>query len=127
MNIKGRLVRVLPPVLWASLIFYLSSIPSLKTPFGFWDYFFRKAAHFGVYFILALLITPNFEKGGSRWLYSALIASVYGILDEYHQSFVPGRFMTVSDMLLNASGAFTAGLLIKYADRRDSTCRKGVI
>ncbi|MHC4973921.1 MAG: VanZ family protein [Planctomycetota bacterium] len=38
-------------------------------------------------------------------LCAAAIAIGYGVLDEIHQMYVPGRFASVTDALLNAAGA----------------------
>jgi len=38
-------------------------------------------------------------------LWAAAIAISYGVLDEVHQMYVPGRFASVTDALLNAAGA----------------------
>ncbi|NLB34571.1 MAG: VanZ family protein [Elusimicrobia bacterium] len=113
MKFNNSFCRLLPPLLWAGFLFYLSSVPSLQSPFGVWDFYLRKLAHFTVYFILAILIAPNFNKKSYAWLFSALIASIYGVFDEFHQSFVPGRHMAFTDMLINSSGAFLAGIVIK--------------
>jgi VanZ family protein len=34
-----------------------------------------------------------------------LIATAYGAIDEFHQSFVPGRSSTVADGIADAAGA----------------------
>ncbi len=99
-----KAVKIIPPLGWAGFIFYLSSIPSLRSPFGIWDIYLRKAAHVGVYFILTLLIAPNFPDGRARRFSSAAIAGIYGVADEYHQSFVPGRVMCFYDMVFNWIG-----------------------
>ena len=38
-------------------------------------------------------------------LVAAAIAVGYGVLDEIHQMYVPGRYASVTDALLNAAGA----------------------
>jgi VanZ family protein len=76
----------------------------------------RKCAHFTEYFILSLLILRGIradEKGWHlRWaLVTVLIVAGYAALDEYHQSFVPGRGPAVADVLLDASGGIAAQLV----------------
>ena len=39
------------------------------------------------------------------------IAAGYGLLDELHQSTVPGRYASVTDVLLNAAGSVCGALL----------------
>src|SRR4051794_41888130 len=46
----------LPILLWAALIFALSSIPSLHSGLGTWDLILRKCAHVTEYAILAFLL-----------------------------------------------------------------------
>ncbi|MBI1974847.1 MAG: VanZ family protein, partial [Parcubacteria group bacterium] len=41
------------------------------------------------------------------------VAVIYAITDEIHQIFVPGREATIRDFLIDALGAFLAGLFIK--------------
>ena len=50
------LTHWLPVVLWAALIFTLSSIPHLGTDLGTWDLVLRKCAHMTEYAILAFLL-----------------------------------------------------------------------
>lgn len=41
-------------------------------------------------------------------LAAIILAALYGVSDEIHQSFVAGRYMTASDILANTSGAVIA-------------------
>jgi VanZ family protein len=41
----------------------------------------------------------------ARTIGAFLIASVYGVFDEWHQSFVPGRYASLIDVTLNVAGA----------------------
>jgi VanZ family protein len=50
---------------------------------------------------------------GVRWaLIVILIVAGYAALDEFHQSFVPGRGAAVSDVLLDTTGGTAAQLLV---------------
>jgi VanZ family protein len=76
----------------------------------------RKCGHFTEYFILSLLILRGFQAGDREFglrlaLLSILMVAGYAALDEFHQSFVPGRVAAVSDVLLDTSGG-AAGILI---------------
>jgi VanZ family protein len=73
----------------------------------------RKCAHFTEYFILSLLILRGIRAGrhGTRLAWAAvaiLLVAGYAALDEFHQSFVPGRTAAISDVLLDTSGGITA-------------------
>ena len=101
----------LPLILWAGLIFYFSSLPNLKSNFPeVWDLILRKTAHlieFGVLVVLALRIGLRGEKAKSRkWVYivALLFCLLYAVSDEYHQSFVGGRAMTLRDVLIDSLG-----------------------
>jgi VanZ family protein len=80
----------------------------------------RKCGHLTEYFILSLLVLRGFRaehRAGLRdhalrWaLIVILIVAAYAALDEFHQSFVPGRTAAVSDVLLDASGGAAAQLI----------------
>jgi len=73
----------------------------------------RKTAHFVEYFVLSLLILRGLRAGRKeahlRWAVAAvLLAVAYAALDEFHQSFVPGRTAAVSDVLLDSTGGAAA-------------------
>jgi VanZ family protein len=73
----------------------------------------RKCGHFTEYFVLSLLILRGIRAGrhGTRLAWAAvaiLLVAGYAALDEFHQSFVPGRTAAVSDVLLDTSGGITA-------------------
>lgn len=103
---------LLPPLAWAGLIYYLSAIPRLKTPLA-WDFILRKIAHACEYAVLCALIARALAaagKTGSRHLIlAAALTIVYAAADEYHQSFVPNRFCSAADVLIDSAGAL-AGL-----------------
>jgi len=73
------------------------------------NFIVRKGAHFTVYFVLAFCVAHSLKFHLSRRSVLFLtvwgIASVYGIVDEAHQYFVPGRVMAVMDMVINSVGA----------------------
>jgi len=76
----------------------------------------RKCAHFAEYFILSLLILRGIRAGRKEtrlaWaLLAILVVAAYASLDEFHQSFVPGRTPAVGDVLIDTSGGAAAQLL----------------
>ena len=79
-----------------------------------WDLSFliRKGAHFSVFALLGILLFIAFYVNRQRLFSSAiisfLIGSAYGVFDELHQYFVPGRSCQVTDMAIDASGVLTA-------------------
>jgi len=100
---------------WAALIYYLSDQPGIDiTPlFPQQD----KVLHLVAYGVLGFLAMGSCKAGGCRhravhyWLVVALV-SVYGVLDEVHQYFVPGRHSDVLDVLADIIGGLLgAGLM----------------
>ena len=84
----------------------------------------RKGAHFAAYFTLAFFTAQalKYYLWQRRWLFLAAwgIASLYGVADEIHQYFVPGRACLLSDMVINSVGAFFGTLLVLYLLRKPS-------
>src|ERR1700689_4283137 len=79
----------------------------------FMHHLIRKTGHFTEYFILSLLILHGIRAGkrGAHlaWALAAIaIVGCYAALDEYHQSFVPGRTAAVADVLLDPAGGIAA-------------------
>lgn len=93
----------LPPLFWMAFIFFLSSIPHLQaTSDPFWNFVTRKSAHIMEYGLLAVLI---YRALGFKKAYLAiLIALVYSLSDEYHQTFVPQRSGHLSDIIYDLTG-----------------------
>lgn len=107
---KNVLKYQLPPLLWIALIYVLSSIPkfqeSLHVPLGF-----DKIIHAVMFFVLCLLVRRAFIHQeyflllrDHALLGAAIFSIVYGILDEYHQQFTPGRIPDLYDVLADAGG-----------------------
>ncbi len=97
-----------PVVLYMAVIFVGSSISKLPDiPGGFSD----KTAHACEYAVLGLLLLRAFA--GRRWLsppfglvvLAVSLAALFGVSDEFHQLFVPGRDFDVHDMVADALGA----------------------
>ena len=113
-----------PVILWCSLIFYLSSMPNLRTEFGFGDLILRKIAHVTEYCILFLLTLRALENSELSWqkktilLVSVIFSVLYAVLDEYHQSFVPTRGPSVIDVCIDSAGVLAGYLLIKYKQKK---------
>ena len=115
-----RLIRRWGPALtWAAVIFTLSSISKLPAPP---DAFTDKHAHLAAYAILAAAIVWGFTDGAparTTWraaVAAAVLATLYGATDEWHQSFVPGRELSAADLVADALGALlAAGALRAWA------------
>jgi VanZ family protein len=93
--------RWLPVLVWAGVIFAFSSIPSLNSGLGNWDYVLRKGAHLTEYAILAGLLVR--ATGSFAWAFALAVA--YAATDEFHQTFVRGRHGSPIDVGIDAVGA----------------------
>jgi VanZ family protein len=101
-----------PVVLWAGVIFAVSSIPSLSTGLGGWDLVLRKLAHFAEYAVLGFLLA---RAAPAR---PALALGVlYAVSDELHQSFVSGRQGAPEDVAVDAVGVLVGVLLFRRIGR----------
>jgi VanZ family protein len=104
-------------ILWMVGIFVSSSIPSYAFPeVSFWGW--AKLIHliyFGVLCFLIQRVLRNQKKfpylSRNSILFAILFAACYGMTDEFHQLFTPGRNGHVTDVLVDALGAclFVAG------------------
>jgi VanZ family protein len=120
----------LPLLACMALITGLSSRPSLPGPGERGSLvrdIFNYGSHVFIYGVLAVLawrVLVYRAASLPAWLVArprvtaALFAILYGIGDELHQSFVPGRTASVWDVLADAVGAALAMLLIGYWQRR---------
>jgi VanZ family protein len=103
-------------ILYLGIIYYLSSLSlrNLKSPFPFFD----KVFHAGEYAILAILLYRalyiSLSKPLMRFIgiWVVFLCLIYGITDEFHQSFVPSRFPDFFDLIANTTGAILGTLVI---------------
>jgi len=72
---------------------------------------FNNLLHIPAYGLLALLLIKSAPKFKYVYIASFLFAVIFGIFNEYLQSFVPGRTASVSDALLNGIGSLSVVLL----------------
>ncbi|ROY15868.1 VanZ family protein [Enterococcus faecium] len=81
----------------------------------FLEFFLRKGAHFGTYFILGgSLFLGVFPKLKIWWLTAILAwlsATGYAGLDEFHQMMTGGRTPMFQDVMLDSIGALTGVIL----------------
>lgn len=137
-----KLIWWLAALFWCSFIFANSQISSdgsgkisgsivilinnflqniLGQNFYITNFAVRKSAHFSEYFILGLLFHKCFSKTDSwtySFLYPVIAGVIYAISDEVHQYFVPGRAMTIVDVLIDTAGVILAVSAFKYVNER---------
>jgi VanZ family protein len=117
---KSWIYRWGPAVLIMAIIFFASATPGSDLPkFGSWDFLAKKGGHMFGYALLALAYLRAIGgKMGSRTqlLSSLALAILYACSDEWHQRFIPGRTSSITDVLIDATGA-VIGLAISYLVR----------
>lgn len=113
----------LPPIAYAGGLYYLSSrpIPGWVPQFTASD----KLVHFSAYFILGAFAARAFLRSEAfraawetRWRLGGLAGLAYGVCDEIHQHFVPGRTFSLWDMAADGLGAFAGAYVVAVIARR---------
>lgn len=78
----------------------------------------RKIAHFTEYAVMGVLIYSLFlcwEKIKKRWMgFSLLWVALSAAADEFHQYFIPGRYSSILDVLLDSCGGAFGILLCLF-------------
>ena len=93
------------------IIFGFSSIPSKEMPsFGGLDFSVKKFGHALGYGLLAAAYLRGL--GGKRHWLAWLMAILFALSDEFHQSFVPGRNPSLWDVFLFDNLGALAGLFV---------------
>lgn len=116
-----RVILTLLPLFYMIAIWVMSSLPDnviLDLPSSKVDHFIKEALHLVEFAILYMLIvaalaanhklTPRFS------LIAALVACLYGVTDEIHQSFVPYRSAELIDVAKDFIGVLAAYFHVKY-------------
>jgi len=110
----SRFSAWLPVIVWAAVIFTLSSIPHLGTGLGTWDTVLRKGAHVTEYAIFGLLLL----RAVGRELPAFLIGVAYAITDEVHQHFVQGRHASPIDVAIDSAGILLGIVVLARVESR---------
>ena len=121
MNALSASLRRSPaPLALMAVIFWLSAQPNLDSGLGVIDDILRKLAHVAAYFALTLLwlwaLRPSLP-GPSALTLAGVIALLYAVTDEYHQSFVEGRDGRPLDVGIDLIGIILASLMLRYDQR----------
>lgn len=111
-----------PAILYSGIIFCISSIPNVATPLP--EIQLDKFLHIFIYLPFGFLVARGI--GGTRpsvssrnlWILVFLIAFLYGVSDECHQSFVPGRNFEIFDLLADAIGGAIGGYIYLLRGRK---------
>jgi VanZ family protein len=116
---KRKLYLVyIPLVLYWIFLFTATSLPASNLPsVNVSD----KLKHFGAFFGLSVLLSLTLLYQSKVLLFknyflvaSLIISSLYGLLDEIHQSFVPGRNSEFLDWVADSLGAAAGVFIVHY-------------
>jgi VanZ family protein len=131
MNMQAGSIRFVPVTLVVGTIFFLSHQPGTDfqlPPVPGLD----KLGHGILYALLAaaaLYAVPGETrrtKPGRSGMLIVLFCLLYGLTDEYHQSFIPGRMASFADVLADGAGAAALVFLwLKYRRRRSAKTLSG--
>lgn len=119
----------LPAILWAMAIFGFSSLPGSAIP-NLSIFSQDKLLHAGVFFVFAFLVYRSFQAqkrlpslSRHAGIWTLVVATVYGVIDEVHQVFVSGRSADYRDVAADAVGALSLlslmWILKRLQKRRD--------
>jgi len=110
----------LPALAYMGFIFYMSSGPvTSATLNAIPDYVLHAFGYAALYVLVFWAVHEGMharDGRGGYWL-PAIITILYGISDEFHQSFIPSRQAAVSDALADAAGALIGTCLVVIGRR----------
>lgn len=79
------------------------------------SYFIRKLAHFIIFIIIgfcvSMFIGCYLTNPTTTSITSIVISSCYACIDEYLQTYIPGRYGSVNDVILDISGVIIGIIL----------------
>lgn len=100
---------------WMLLMFWMSSRSDLPDPVRFPEWIpLDKLAHVLLFAVLGGLL----HLAGLRIVPAAVAAALYGLSDEIHQMYVPGRSPDVRDWFADVIGAVIGIYLVRFPSRR---------
>lgn len=131
---RGSVALWIAAALWCCVLFYFSGrdgsesrhesmmltqlvlrlFPSIPLPIKALDHLLRKLAHFGIFGVEGALLggalLSSMDRRALACGMGMLGCALIGVLNEFHQVFVPGRDGKPVDVLIDAAGGI-AGVL----------------
>lgn len=96
-------------LIWMGLIFYLSSLS--RSDLQDLPHISDILGHGLLYIVLGGLLYYSARRQQGWW--AVLVSAFFGLSDEFHQSFVPGRTPEPKDLIVDTAAALAAVLVIK--------------
>lgn len=120
-RLRTLLVAWGPAATWAAVLFLLSEIRGV--PLSTYLASHDKIVHGVLYAVLGVLLGWAWYAAGQKLPHLAVIGLgwIYGLVDEFHQMFVPNRIPSVGDWVADAVGVvigYVTALLILLAFAR---------
>ena len=120
-------------IVYHAIVLFQKIVPTIT--FDTASFIVRKAAHFSEYLLLGFFMcktvcylkflrNPSLIKPAgfiNICTTSWILATIYAVSDEIHQSFVPGRSCELRDMCIDACGALLGVLIAWLFCRKQST------
>jgi hypothetical protein len=132
-QVTPRKIHLVFPLLIMAVLYWLSSIPGTPLPddptayalFYWISPSVQNVLHVPAFAALAWA----WRWALGAWMRSAIaitafaggVSIVYGVFDEWHQSFVPGRYASATDVMLDIAGAMLGIWLAAWAGRHAAT------
>jgi VanZ family protein len=109
----------LPVIVWLSVIFIGSSIGNLPRAGGkTLDAIVHRIAHVIEYAVLGgVLLRAMSERGSITWrqvIGVALLCGLYGVTDEWHQAYTPGRSSELSAIPFDLGGGLIGAWIYRW-------------
>ena len=128
-HLKHFLRYQFPAIGWAIMIFIVSSVPAKYIP-SYKIFHYDKLIHISLFLNFGVLVyralEPYSQKNSFSWariLFSISVVILYGVLDEIHQGYVPGRTIDIWDAAADTLGGILAALIVflRYLPRRSAS------
>ena len=108
----------LPVLCVMGVIFYASNTPGKDIPplFPYQDVVY----HFSAYLVLSFFFSRALNKNKTSlsltkiFIFAIVFTVIYGISDEFHQAFVPGRSVSAFDVLIDTLGGLTGSSIFLW-------------
>ena len=110
-------LQVAAPLVYMAVLYWISSLPGSPRPddptlYGLFQWMppsVQNALHVPAFAVLAWTwrwaLDAWLREPNARTICAFIISSAYGVFDEWHQSFVPGRYASLTDVTLDVAGA----------------------
>lgn len=116
-------------LIYIGFILLLSFKPPAIQSHSFVKEVINNLAHIPLYLILGhalFVLFRHLRTGKKASIYTIICGMLIGVLDEFFQSFIPGRIVSGMDLMLDLAGICLAILLFKVIRVRNKQRRKQI-